>query len=125
MARLKKSFPQASVALSEPPGCERDFGWVFVVISPPRNADAEAPAIPAMVIVNKFSEQVLASSIDYNLEQFVRRYQELIKANQAGHGLCNGPMRFPWPWRRKPEKSVAELAKEAGFYELRGREDAR
>ena len=78
-----------------------------------------------MVIVNKFSEQVVASSIDYNMEQFVRRYQELLNANQAGRGVGSGPMRFPWPWRRKPEKSVAELAKEAGFYELRGREDAR
>lgn len=122
MARLKKNFAAASMTLSEPAPNEYEFGWVFLITTAGGDDGAN---IPSMVIVNKFSEQVVASSADYDLAEFVRRYQELIGANRTHHQVYQGPMRVPWPWRRQPVKSVAERAKEAGFYELRGREDAR
>lgn len=98
---------------------ERAFGWVFqfsVVTALPRATSATET--PRMLIVNKHSGQVVASHIEYELGQFVRRYEKLLSQNQArSQGWC-GTLPLPFPWSLWRKRTVAERAKEGGFYEI-------
>jgi hypothetical protein len=86
-------------------------------------AASSAPAVPRWLIVNKVSHQVVASTVDYDVEEFVRRYEKLLAQNQArSQQWCATPQR-PFPsslWRKR---TVAERAKEDGFYEIGVKED--
>lgn len=102
---------------------ERPFGWVFFVAiddcSPTANSQAK---VPPAVIVNKYSEQIVASSIVHKPERLIERYEKLLAENQARSENWCLTVSVPFPWRRWWKGSVEQNANEAGFYEIRGKE---
>lgn len=121
IARLKSRSGGAARAIALSPGGERSFGWIFEVSVDGATADPSLK-IPRRVIVNKHSQQVVASSVDYEVEQFVRRYEKLLAQNQArSEGWC-GTLPPAWPWKLWRKKSVAERAMDGGFYEIGAKE---
>lgn len=120
-ARLSALAGSAPLAIALSPNGERAFGWVFEVCRDGATTDPAA-RIPRRVIVNKHSRQVVASSVDYEVEQFVRLYEKLLTQNQArSEGWC-GTLPPAWPFKLWRKKSVAEQAKDGGFYEIGAKE---
>jgi len=120
LARVKSRCPTAELSIVASGNKERAFGWVFeIAVS---GADAFASSMPRRVIVNRHSRQVIASSADHDAEQFVRLYEKLLADNQARSAQWCGTLSPPWPWKLWGKKSVAERAKDSGFYELGAKE---
>ena len=124
LRRLQSRFPSAQLKLAEATPTERHFGWVFLVMvtAAALNSDSNH-SIPRMVIVNKYSAQVVASSVDYRIEEFVKRYEKLLAYNQIDKLKWCGTAGLPTPWGWWRRRTVAEHAKEGGFYEIRGKEE--
>jgi hypothetical protein len=119
LARLSSGAGSDTLSVDECPGKERAFGWVFQVTG--GNA-ATSASLPRLVIVNRTSEQVVASHTEYEVEQFVRLYEKLLSQNQArSQGWC-GTLPLPFPWSLWRKRTVAERAKDGGFYEIGGKE---
>jgi hypothetical protein len=119
LARLNSGAGPNALSVDECPGKERAFGWVFQVTG--GNA-ATSASLPRLVIVNRTSEQVVASHTEYEVEQFVRLYEKLLSQNQArSQGWC-GTLPLPFPWSLWRKRTVAERAKDGGFYEIGGKE---
>ncbi len=120
LARVKSRCPAAELSIVSGSTSERVFGWVFeIAVS---GGETSAAAMPRRVIVNRHSRQVVASSADYDVEQFVRLYEKLLADNQARSQQWCGTLPAPWPWKLWSKKSVAERAKDDGFYELGAKE---
>jgi len=123
VARLKSRCGSGELSIAEWGGSERLFGWVFEASVSGDVSASSASAIPRWLIVNKLSHQVVASTVDYDVEEFVRRYEKLLAQNQArSHQWCSTPQR-PFPWSLWRKRTVAERAKEGGFYEIGGKEN--
>lgn len=124
IARLNSRCAAGEISIAQWSGWERAFGWVFVVSVTPTDSSAASSEsdLPRWVIVNKHSQQVVASSVASDVEQFVRLYEKLLAQNQGlSQQWCGIPrMRSRWSLWRKP--TVAERAKEGGFYEIGGKE---
>ncbi len=118
ITRLRFGRESDQLSVVECPGAERAFGWVFQVTG----GDAATSAtLPRLVIVNKTSGQVVASRTEYKVEQFVRLYEKLLSQNQArSRGWC-GTLPLPFPWSLWRKRTVAERAKDGGFYEIGGK----
>jgi len=100
------------------------FGWAFEVsVSGASPSTTGASAIPRWAIVNKVSHQVVASSVAYDVEQFVRLYEKLLAQNQARSQAWCGTLPPPFPWTLWRRRTVKEKAQESGFYEIGGKED--
>jgi len=124
LARLKFRHPETVLELADAIESEREFGWVFRVSqNGAQPAGGSSPSIPSMVIVNKYSAQVVANAIEYRLDEFIKQYQELLAQNQSDSSKWCGTVGFPLPWRWLRGKSAAERAKENGFYEIRAQEE--
>lgn len=119
LARVKSRCPVAEFSIVASGNKERAFGWVFDIVV---NGDAAAAALPRRVVVNKHSRQVIASSTDYDAERFVGLYEKLLADNQARSAQWCGTLPPAWPWKLWGKKSVAERAKDGGFYELGAKE---
>lgn len=66
VARLKSRFENQRVSIANSRTVEREFGWVFFLAADKfLPADEPQVGLPRQVIVNKYSEQILASSIDF------------------------------------------------------------
>ena len=123
IARLKSRCAEAEISIAEWNGSERAFGWVFEISVLGAGVSASsAAAIPRWVIVNKHSQQVVASSMASDIEQFVRLYEKLLAQNQALSQQWCGTPQLPFPWSLWRKRTVAERAKEGGFYEIDGKE---
>ena len=121
---LKARCAGAELLIEDWSGRERAFGWVFTVNV--AKIDAAAPArkgLPRWIIVNKYSQQVIASSVASDVKQFVRLYEKLLAHNQAARDQWCGTPRRPFPWSLWRKQTVAERAKEGGFYEIGGAEE--
>lgn len=119
LARLSSGGESDELSVVECPGAEHAFGWVFQVTG--GNA-ATSATLPRLVIVNKTSGQVVASHTEHEVEQFVRLYEKLLSQNQASsQGWC-GTLPLPFPWSLWRKRTVAERAKDDGFYEIGGKE---
>jgi len=124
LARLKARFDCASLAIAVQGSEERPFGWMFLLsVGETGSIDAKTAKIPRAVIVNKHSMQVIASFIDYEPAQFIKVYEKLLSHNQSRSDNWCRTVSFPFPWPRWRQRSVAEQAKDAGFYEIRGEEN--
>ena len=88
----------------------------------PRLATTLEAKLPRAVIVNKYSEQVIATSGDQEPERLIRIYEKLLTQNQARAGNWCLTGSIPGPWRLWRKRSVAESAQEAGFYEIGAKE---
>jgi len=121
--RLKSRCSCAALSIAESRISDRPFGWVFEISVDGAPTDTlTALAVPTRVIVNKHSAQVVASSIEYDVEQFVRLYEKLLAQNQARIQEWCGTIRPPFPWNLWRKRTVAEHAKDGGFYEIGGKE---
>jgi hypothetical protein len=103
---------------------ERVFGWLFFLTSSDADTAARAPTnLPRQVIVNRYSSQIVASSIDYEPERLIKLYEKFLAHNQAaGENWCL-TVSVRWPWERWWNRSVERKAREAGFYEIGGKEN--
>ena len=123
LARLKARF-DAKLSIAEHGTEERLFGWMFLLCGGETGSGGEAAAkIPRAVIVNKHSQQVIASYVDREPVQFIRVYEKLLSQNQSRNDNWCLTASFPLSWLRWRKQSMAELAKDAGFYEIRGEEN--
>ena len=124
LERLKARFDGASLSIADHGSEERSFGWMFLLAGGETDSSGEAAAkIPRAVIVNKHSLQVIASYIDREPAQFIRVYEKLLSQNQSRNDNWCLTASFPLSWLRWRRPSVAEQAKDAGFYEIRGGEN--
>ena len=90
--------------------------------APVRACEALEAKLPRAVIVNKYSEQVIATSGDHEPERLIQLYERLLAQNQARAGDWCLAGSIPRPWKRWRKGSVAESAQEAGFYEIGAKE---
>ena len=124
LTRLKARFDGASLSIAEHGTEERPFGWMFLLSGGETSSSGDNSAkIPHAVIVNKHSLQVIASYIDRDPAQFIKVYEKLLSQNQSRSDSWCMTASFPWSWLRWRKPSVAELAKDVGFYEIRGGEN--
>ena len=124
LARLKARLTDANLSIAEHGTEERLFGWMFLLCGGETGSGGEAAAkIPRAVIVNKHSQQVIASYVDREPAQFIRVYEKLLSQNQSRNDNWCLTASFPLSWLRWRKQSMAELAKDAGFYEIRGEEN--
>lgn len=124
LGRLKARFECASLSIADHGSEERLFGWMFLLkVGETGSIDAKTDKIPSAVIVNKHSMQVIASFIDHEPAQFIRVYEKLLSQNQSRNDNWCLTVSFPFPWPRWRKQSVADQAKDAGFYEIRGKEN--
>ncbi len=102
---------------------ERAFGWLFLLTPSDAATAAGAPTnFPRRVIVNRYSSQIVASSIDYEPERLIELYEEPLAHNQAaGENWCL-TVSVRWPWQRWWNRSVERKARATGFYEIGGKE---
>ena len=123
LTRLRTRYEIPDLSIAQFTSSERDFGWAFHFTGGSVDSKVSTlpvTATPRIVIVNKHSGQVVASHVEYELEQFVRLYEKLLSRNQARSAAWCGTLPIPWLlWRKR---TVAERAEEAGFYEIRGKE---
>jgi hypothetical protein len=122
LERLNSRFESAQFSIAHNGIAERSFGWVFLIQwlqSAP--GDTIEAKLPRAVIVNKYSEQVIATSGDQEPERLIRTYERLLTQNQAraGKWCLTGSIPGPRLWRKR---SIAESAQEAGFYEIGAKE---
>ena len=123
LARLKSRFESARFSIADDGIAERSFGWVFLIHAvQPAPGEALEVKLPRAVIVNKYSEQVIATSGDQEPEQLIRIYERLLAQNQARAGEWCLAGSIPRPWNLWRKRSVAESAQEAGFYEIGAKE---
>ena len=123
LERLNSRFESAQFSIAHNCVSERSFGWVFL-IQWLQSASGEAleAKLPRAVIVNKYSEQVIATSGDQEPERLIRIYEKLLTQNQARADKWCLTGSIPGPWRLWRKRSVAESAQEAGFYEIGAKE---
>jgi hypothetical protein len=123
LARLRSRSGGERIRIVDSQTVERPFGWVFTLAE-----DVTIPAnesqinFPQQVILNKHSEQLVACSIEHSQDQFIRLYEKLLAKSQARARSWCLTITFPFPWGRWWKGSVAETAKETGFYEIGGKE---
>jgi hypothetical protein len=121
IATLKSRFESQSVSIVNSRTVDREFGWVFfLAVDKFLPADEPQVRLPRQVIVNKYSEQILASSVDHSPEQFIKLYEEFLAENQVlGREWCL-TLAFPHRGKNWSVQRLAKKAKEAGFYEVTG-----
>jgi hypothetical protein len=120
LERLKIRADGLDQFISEDRIVERSFGWLFFVAITTSKTAAQAGALPYhLIIVNKHSNQIIGSSIEYTPERFIDIYENLLAKNQAqGQNWCLS-MSLPFPWKRSGRERLATKAKDMGLYELK------
>lgn len=123
IVRLAAAAGHQRITIQQERTVERPFGWIFffAIDDSPPPADSQSK-FPSAVIVNKYSEQIVASSIDHKPERLIELYEKLLAENQARSGNWCLTVSVPFPWRRWWKGSVEQNAIEAGFYEIRAKE---
>jgi hypothetical protein len=120
LARLKDQPEARGLAIAEDRTIERPFGWLFVLgglrSSTPRGSE---PTLHGPLIVNKYAEQVIASSIDYPPERFVELYETLLVKSRARRVAWCLSLSLPVPWSGWRKRRLAKHVRDMGFYELR------
>lgn len=120
LERLKIQADGLDQFISEDRVVERSFGWLFFVAIATSKTAAQPGALPyRLIIVNKHSNQIIGSSIEYTPERFIDIYENLLAKNQAqGQNWCLS-MSSPFPWKRSGRERLATKAKDMGLYELK------
>jgi len=105
---------------------ERTFGWLFFLTSGDVATAVRAPTnFPRQVIVNRYSSQIVASSIEHTPEQFIGIYQELLAQHEAHEGHRRLTTSTAAEWKQWWERRVARQAVQSGLYQIGGKEKAR
>jgi hypothetical protein len=121
VAILTSRFGNQRVSIDDSRTVERAFGWVFFLATDEFfSADGSEVKVPRQVIVNKYSEQILASSVDHSPEQFIKLYEDFLAENQVlGREWCL-TLAFPHRGKSWSVERLAKKAKNEGFYEVTG-----
>lgn len=122
LARLNSRFESAQFSIARNGVVERSFGWVFLIhVVEPTAGDVLEVKPPRAVIVNKYSEQIIASSIDHEPERLIQIYEKLLAKNQARAGNWCLTGSLPSPLERWWGRSVERRARETELYEIGGK----
>ena len=70
------------------------------------------------MIVNRYSSQIVASSVEYAPEQFVKIYEELLALHESHEGAIRLTTSSAGQWRQWWERRVARRAVQAGLYQI-------
>ena len=119
LTRIKTRQDARDFFVVEDRTIERPFGWLFFVAVPGSSAKTPTETAHRLIIVNKYVEQVIESSIEYTPERLIEIYETLLAKSQAsGKDWCL-TMSFPLPWRGFGRGRLAKKAKEMGLHEIR------
>jgi len=117
--RLEPRQDSLNESIEEHRTIERPFGWLFFVALVASNTAQRGVFSHRLIIVNKHSNQVIGSSVDYTPERFIDIYENLLaKSQAAGQNWCRA-MSLPFPWKSSGRERLARKAKEMGLYELK------
>ena len=120
LARLKDRQESQHVHIVEELTIERAFGWLFFLATPARGVPGQTETVSRrLIIVNKYVEQVVGSSLEYSPEQFIEIYEKLLAKSQASGGDWCLTASFPLPWKGFVRRRLAKKAKEMGLHEIR------
>jgi hypothetical protein len=135
LGRIQSRPGLRDLAIDDERTIERPFGWVFFLTETPATAAHSSTSCSlGPIIVNKNVEQVIASSIAYPPDRFIRIYEKLLsKSRRTASNWCltlslhslslpihRGPTDSPpLPRNNGHREHLAKRAKQAGFYEIR------
>jgi hypothetical protein len=119
LTRIKARQDAPDLFIVEDRTIERPFGWLFFVAVGGSSATTPTETVHRMIIVNKYVEQVIESSIEYTPARLIEIYETLLAKSQAsGEDWCQ-TMSFPVPWKYFGRQRLAKKAKEMGLYEIK------
>lgn len=124
LARLRARYGADHFGIVDGQTVERAFGWVFTLDEAIAANNAEIK-LPRQVILNKYSEQLVACSVEHSLDQLIKLYEKLLAQHQWRATNWCLTVSFPFPWGRWWKGSVAQKADESGFYEIGAKEGDR
>jgi hypothetical protein len=105
---------------------ERTFGWLFFLTSSDVAIPARGPgSFPRQVIVNRYSSQIVASSIEHTPEQFIGIYEELLAQHEAHEDDRRMRTSTAAEWKQWWERRVARRAVQSGLYQIGGKDKGR
>jgi hypothetical protein len=120
LTRLRTGNDARELLVVDDRTVERPFGWLFFVVVAGSNTTMQAEAgSQQLIIVNKYVEQVIESSIDYPPERFIQIYETLLAERQAGGEDWCLTASFPFLWSPFRKRRLAKKAKELGLREVR------
>jgi len=126
LAAVRSSHGDEPIKIAGDRTIERTFGWLFFLTSGrPASAARGSGNFPRQVIVNRYSSQIVASSIEYTPEQFIGIYQELLAQHEAHEGDRRLTTSTAAEWKQWWERRVARQAVRSGLYQIGGKEKAR
>ena len=126
LAAVRSSHGDAPIGIAGDRTIERTFGWLFFLTSGHQATAARAPAnFPRQVIVNRYSSQMVASSIEHTPEQFIKIYEELLAQHEAHEGELRLTSSSPTQWKQWWERRVARQAAQSGLYQIGAKEKGR
>jgi hypothetical protein len=85
---------------------ERPFGWAF--LSVPASGAHQTPSRPCIILVNKYSHEVLFTTLAFLVESCVDAYDAVLKTE--GEGWC---LTLGWPSRRRRDSFRGRLLRRA------------
>lgn len=119
LTRLRTGTDAGDFLVVENRTVERPFGWLFFVVAGSNTTLQAETGSQRLIIVNKYVEQVIESSIDYPPERFIEIYETLLAKRQAsGEDWCL-TVSSPFPWSAFRKRRLAKKAKELGLREIR------
>ena len=119
LARLNKKN-RRDLSILEDRTVERPFGWLFFVATAGTDTSPQSETISQrLIVVNKYVEQVVESSVDYTPERFIKIYESLLAKSRASSENWCLTGSFPLPWRGFARRRLAKKAREMGLYEIR------
>ena len=126
LATVRSAHGSEQIEIAGERTIERAFGWLFfLTISDSVTARRTPANFPRQVIVNQYSSQIVASSIEHAPEQFIKIYEELLAQHEAHEGEWRQTASSSNQWKQWWDRRVARKAAESGLYEIRGKEKAR
>ena len=119
LTRLKTRQEARDCFIVEDHTIERPFGWLFSVAVSGSGATAPTETPHRLIIVNRYVEQVIDSSIEYTPERLIEIYETLLAKSQASAKDWCLTVSVPLPWKSFLRKRLAKKAKEMGLSEMR------
>ena len=105
---------------------DRAFGWLlFLTLSDRATAARVVTNFPRQVIVNRYSSQIVASSIEHTPEQFMGIYEELLAQHEAHEDDRRMRTSTAAEWKQWWERRVARRAVQSGLYQIGGKDKGR
>ena len=126
LAAVRSSHGDEPIKIAADRTVERAFGWLFFLTSSAAATPARGPGnFPRQVIVNRYSSQIVASSIEHTPEQFMGIYQELLAQHEAHEDDRRLTTSTAAEWKQWWERRVARQATQSGLYQIGGKEKGR